>query len=992
MKPREWSRYLRPSIYVPVAFLSLFLLGLTTTLAFAGKSVVPPSGNPSQSQAQSKQSTIEDTACLLAGYIVPSPNLDAYQMSAITGIAAISSTDIWAVGGYAPRAANFQLKALIMHWDGSQWTRMTAPNPENDELTYLGAVVAISSNDVWALGNRSSYWTLALHWDGAQWSYVPSPRVLFPSGLNPCCAFISSADGAASNDVWAVGGYNLEDHIYSFSMHWDGTQWSLHSIPRTTSDEYKMKVDGLTFVAANNVWAIGAGSDFTDGDFIAIFRWNGTAWSVAYRQNISAPSFKTDIDAVSANDIWAASSGLLLHWNGTQWSVVSGPPGGAPYGYPSIAARAANDVWVIYSSTDDPPSPDISIHWDGAQWSSMTISNVTNPRLNDVVAVSPTEVWAAGSINPEGEFVAQPLTMRWDGASWQVVPTPSIRGITDNTLRGVTAFSANNAWAVGSHRNLVQHWNGSQWSIVPGPDVGQPSALASNALNSIEGASPNDIWAVGSSYNQGTPGTGQYFSSTLIEHWDGSQWQVVPSPNMTGNGSGQLDNYLVDTSVLSTTYAWAVGYYNNTSYEPKALILRWNGAQWNFVPTPPLTMSHSLNSVSALSPSDAWAVGSYVGASGENQALVWHWNGTQWSEVSSPNVGAERSYFKAVSARSTNDVWAVGYRGSGNVKQTLVMHWNGTQWSVVSSPNPGESSYLWDVEAVGADDAWAVGNYRAGGVARSLAVHWDGQQWSMVSTTNANQEGNYLWGVAATSADEVWAVGDYQVGEIPQTLTHHFVHPAFKDVPATNTFYPYVTCLVCKGADTGYACGGPGEPCDANRTPYYRPNTPIKRDNIARIVAISAGFSEPAGAQVFQDVPPTDPSYEAIQRMSHRGLIGGYPCGTTPSEPCVAPNNRPYYRPYANATRGQIAKIVSNGAGFNEPHTTRTYEDVPTNHAFYIWIERLTSRYVMGGYPCGGAFEPCGADNRPYFRWGADATRGQTTKIASNTFFPSCSP
>ncbi|HYP39371.1 MAG TPA: hypothetical protein VEX13_03345, partial [Chloroflexia bacterium] len=103
MKLHERSRYARPSLYVFVTFLSLLLLGLTATLAFAGKPVASSSSNASQSQPQGKQPSIEDTACLLAGYLTASPNLDAYQMSAITGIAAISSTDIWAVGSYTPR-------------------------------------------------------------------------------------------------------------------------------------------------------------------------------------------------------------------------------------------------------------------------------------------------------------------------------------------------------------------------------------------------------------------------------------------------------------------------------------------------------------------------------------------------------------------------------------------------------------------------------------------------------------------------------------------------------------------------------------------------------------------------------------------------------------------------------------------------------------------------------------------------------------------------
>jgi hypothetical protein len=199
-----------------------------------------------------------------------------------------------------------------------------------------------------------------------------------------------------------------------------------------------------------------------------------------------------------------------------------------------------------------------------------------------------------------------------------------------------------------------------------------------------------------------------------------------------------------------------------------------------------------------------------------------------------------------------------------------------------------------------------------------------------------------------------------------------------------------VRCLACRGVDTGYACGGAGEPCNSSNDRYFRPNSLIKRDDLAHMVAASAGFSEDPGTRRFQDVPPTSPYYAWVQRMANRGLIGGYPCGG-PGEPCVAPGNLAYYRPAANATRGQIAKIVSNGAGFSEIPSGQLFEDVPPSQTFYQWVQRLANRGVMGGYPCGGAGEPCAApNNRPYFRWGNDSTRGQVAKIAANTFFPSC--
>jgi hypothetical protein len=89
-------------------------------------------------------------------------------------------------------------------------------------------------------------------------------------------------------------------------------------------------------------------------------------------------------------------------------------------------------------------------------------------------------------------------------------------------------------------------------------------------------------------------------------------------------------------------------------------------------------------------------------------------------------------------------------------------------------------------------------------------------------------------------------------------------------------------------------------------------------------------------------------------------------------------------------TRGQISKIVANAAGFNEvvPSTQQTFEDVLPGDTFWVYIERMASRGIINGYPCGGPGEPCiGPTNRPYFRVGNSATRGQVSKIDKISFF-----
>jgi hypothetical protein len=195
-----------------------------------------------------------------------------------------------------------------------------------------------------------------------------------------------------------------------------------------------------------------------------------------------------------------------------------------------------------------------------------------------------------------------------------------------------------------------------------------------------------------------------------------------------------------------------------------------------------------------------------------------------------------------------------------------------------------------------------------------------------------------------------------------------------------DTFYPYVRCLACRGVLSGYSDG------------TFKPGNNVTRGQLSKIVSNAAGFddSTPTTQQTFSDVPSDNPFWLWVERMVLHNVIGGYPCGGL-NEPCDA-QNRPYFRWGANATRGQISKIVSEAKGFDDevPPNQQTFADVPNTNPFRVWIERLAERGIMSGYQCGGSGEPCDPQNRAYFRWYNNATRGQTSKIVANTFFPNC--
>jgi hypothetical protein len=134
----------------------------------------------------------------------------------------------------------------------------------------------------------------------------------------------------------------------------------------------------------------------------------------------------------------------------------------------------------------------------------------------------------------------------------------------------------------------------------------------------------------------------------------------------------------------------------------------------------------------------------------------------------------------------------------------------------------------------------------------------------------------------------------------------------FEDVVEGSTFYDFIGRLANRDIIEGYACGGVGEPCvPPGNMPYFRPNANVTRGQISKIVSEAAGYTDVPGDQQFEDVLPGSTFYDWIWRLADREIMSGYPCGGA-GEPCVAPNNFPYFRPANNATRGQASKIVAN--------------------------------------------------------------------------------
>ena len=315
----------------------------------------------------------------------------------------------------------------------------------------------------------------------------------------------------------------------------------------------------------------------------------------------------TGISAPSGTDAWAVGdvgrSAFADHWNGTTWSQVAIPS------FPCTTTTACfvrlfsvsatvSDAWVlgVYSPKGYGFQGLFSLYWNGSGWTTRSNPGTT---LDDL---GPTSVYGLN-----GPFLEQ-----WNGTGWTTnYNLPPAPGPAEGDLTTISATSASNLWLVGtydpayssqSYDNYSLHWNGSSWTEIPMPLPPSSDPLFDYQINAIDAISPTNVWAVGEAGDN----VARYFSSgggtpsaTLIEHYNGTSWSIVPSP-ATGTAPS-----LTGVAALSASAVWAAG-----TAGAQTLTEQWNGSVWTTVPSPDPGSSDNLASISASPDTGTvWAAG-----------------------------------------------------------------------------------------------------------------------------------------------------------------------------------------------------------------------------------------------------------------------------------------------------------------------------------------------------------------------------------------------
>ncbi|MCP2261636.1 hypothetical protein LX15_005362 [Streptoalloteichus tenebrarius] len=311
--------------------------------------------------------------------------------------------------------------------------------------------------------------------------------------------------------------------------------------------------------------------------------------------------------------------------------------------------------------------------------------------ISAMTMVGGRDVWAVGT----GRF-GVPLTLRWDGMSWQSVPAPD----ANVDLFGMAGWSRNDVWAVGFEgspgsetRSFTQHWNGREWKVVPSPNP----ADFHNDLRAVAAAGPNDVWAVGGTVDR------KAGNRPLLLHWDGQEWSVVPTPLSDVPGTFQT------VYARSPHDVWVGGLADGP------VALHWDGRTWQRTDVPEQDPMSTIAMGADLDGRPLLAVSRVVGKY-QHRTHLWHWTGSEWRKLSVPAVDGRNLTLTMMAGNPTGRVWLAGKSGFSGV----VLEWDGREWTRNALAGGGQGAVHGLAVSPGGREVWAGGSFRVGGGLRGM--------------------------------------------------------------------------------------------------------------------------------------------------------------------------------------------------------------------------------------------------------------------------------
>lgn len=149
------------------------------------------------------------------------------------------------------------------------WSMDTMKIPQNEKAILTG-MWGSSANDIWAIGDASSFKYTVWHFDGNKWTSYQSTTPIVGAGIF----------GITKNYIW-LG--TSDNEFFRF----DGNNWISHSIHKRhdADNTSNMKIHGTS---ANNIYAVGLSINHDNSNLNRVLmKYNGSDWNFIELPNVA---------------------------------------------------------------------------------------------------------------------------------------------------------------------------------------------------------------------------------------------------------------------------------------------------------------------------------------------------------------------------------------------------------------------------------------------------------------------------------------------------------------------------------------------------------------------------------------------------------------------------------------------------------------------------------------------------------------------------------
>jgi len=396
--------------------------------------------------------------------VQPSPNPQGF--GAVTTVDCPTTTSCIAAGGvYGDPSGNFV--SFSMQYAGSTWQLRPTADPTgaaSSALSYLeqGSAVACPSTTacvaVGAVGERVP---LVERSNGVGWSIQATPSPAGPGGLSG----VSCTSPAACT---AVGSYTDPSGIVdTLAERWSGSTWTIQPTPNEP-DSGASYLFAVSCSSSSSCTAVGEQHP-PDGTTAGLAEhWDGTTWSI---QSVPTPAgdqfvSMTGVSCPTASFCMATafsdSGALAEQWDGSSWSIVPSVDLGTDSGLESVSCMSPS---FCMASGGSAVQPLLAEEWNGTTWSLLNIPTPPNTDGDSLDGVSCTDSSHCTAVGRVG-FLPVIVAERWDGTSWssQATPSPFAFGMSPPSVAcpSVSVCTLVTGYSVGnSPVTFAEQWNGS---------------------------------------------------------------------------------------------------------------------------------------------------------------------------------------------------------------------------------------------------------------------------------------------------------------------------------------------------------------------------------------------------------------------------------------------------------------------------------------------------------------------------------------------------